>query len=262
MDGNNLKNLFDTHTHMLDRRFNADRDELLARLPEQGIKYIVEACCEAKDAKAALALAERYDYIYTTLGTHPHEAKNMKHAHLAQYRELAPHKKVVAIGEIGLDYHYDFSPRDTQKKWFIAQLELAIELGMPAVFHVREADGEALDILSTHKNGLRGVMHCFSGSYETACACLDMGLYIAFGGAITFENAKRNVEVARRLPLDRLLIETDCPYMTPTPHRGKRNDPSLVHLVCEKLAELHGVSAQRMADITLNNGMKLFGIMR
>lgn len=261
MNGNELNNLFDTHTHMLDRRFSSDLDELLGRLPGQGVKYIVEACCEVGSiARKAVAIAERYDYVYTALGTHPHEAKAMKDEHMDVLRTLLPHKKVVAVGEIGLDYHYDFSPRDVQKKWFIAQLELAIELNMPAIFHVREADGEALEILKAYKNGLRGVMHCFSGSYETACDCLDMGLYVAFGGAITFENARRNVDVARRLPLDRLLIETDCPYMTPTPYRGKRNDPSLVYLVCQRLAELHGISAQRMADITLNNGMKLFGI--
>ncbi len=252
--------LFDTHAHLLDDRFDEDREAILKSLPEQDIALVLEAGTSASSAADVLALAGRCDYIVAALGTHPHEAADMLPAHLLELETLLLNEKAVAVGEIGLDYHYDFSPRDIQRKWFVEQLEVARQANLPVVLHVREADSDALEILRAHKAGLRGVMHCFSGSYETACACLDLGLYIAFGGALTFENAKRNVEIAKRLPMERLLIETDCPYMTPVPFRGKRNDPSLVRLVCEKLAQIRGMDADETASITLRNGKLLFGL--
>jgi len=252
--------LFDTHAHLLDERFDIDRDALITSLAEKGIVHVLEACCCAELAQDTIALSEKYDIIYASLGTHPHEVSRMEQAHLTLYKELLSHKKVVAIGEIGLDYHYDFSPRDVQKRWFIKQLELAIEHKLPVLLHVREAFKDALDILKSHKDGLSGVMHCFSGSYEVAKECLDLGLYIAFGGALTFHNARRPVEIIKKLPLERLLIETDCPYMTPEPLRGKRNDPSMVRYVCERAAELLNISADEAARITLINGRELFKI--
>lgn len=252
--------LFDTHAHLLDNRFDDDRGELLRRLPQSGIAHVLEACCCFEDAERVIALADDYDYILAALGTHPHDAATMQESHLAGYEKLLSHSKALAVGEIGLDYHYDFSPRETQRKWFEAQLELAQGLGLPVLLHVREATEDALRILRAHKNGLRGVMHCFSGSYATAMECLDLGLYIAFGGALTFANARKSVEAAAKLPIERLLIETDCPYMTPEPYRGKRNDPSFVHLVCEKLAELRDLPAEEMAEITFHNAKVLFGV--
>lgn len=254
--------LFDTHAHLLDERFNEDRESLLAALPGKGLARVLEACTGYGDVPGMLALIARWPYIYGSVGTHPHDAKGFTEAHLAEYRRLAAHEKIVAIGEIGLDYHYDFSPRGEQAACFEAQLALAAEAGLPVILHMREATEDMLAILRAHRGGLSGVMHCFSGSYETAKICLDMGLYIAFGGALTFKNAHKSIETAAKLPQERLLIETDCPYMTPEPYRGKRNDPTLVRLVCERLAEIRGLSAARMAELTLQNGLALFGKMK
>ncbi|HWR23636.1 MAG TPA: TatD family hydrolase [Feifaniaceae bacterium] len=252
--------LFDTHAHLLDERFDEDREAIMASLPGKNIAYMLEACTQVPDAENTLAFARKYPFVVAALGTHPHEAAGMEEAHLTRLETLLSDKKAVAVGEIGLDYHYDFSPREVQRKWFSEQLALARSKKLPAVLHVREADGDALSILRAQKDGLTGVMHCFSGSYETAKICLDLGLYIAFGGALTFRNAKKALEIAAKLPMDRLLIETDCPYMTPVPYRGKRNDPSLVKLVCEKLAEIRNMDAEEVAQITLENGFRLFGM--
>ncbi len=252
--------LFDTHAHLLDDRFDEDREAVVAFLPEKNIAYMLEACTQVPDAEKTLAFAHKYPFVVAALGTHPHEAAGMETEHLTLLETLLNDKKAVAVGEIGLDYHYDFSPRDVQKKWFSEQLTLARSKKLPAVLHVREADGDALTMLRAQRDGLKGVMHCFSGSYETAKSCLDLGLYIAFGGALTFQNAKKALEIAGKLPMDRLLIETDCPYMTPVPFRGKRNDPSLVQLVCEKLAEIRKMDVEEVAEVTLQNGLRLFGM--
>ena len=220
----------------------------------------VEVACHVDDGEKTLAFCEAHPFLFAAVGMHPHVAGETTQAHLDQLKQQLSHQKAVALGEIGLDYHYDFAPREVQRKWFAAQLELAQELDLPVVIHSREACADCLDVLRAHKNGLKGEMHCFSGSYETAKICLDLGLYIAFGGAITFKKAPRQQEAAAKLPLDRLLIETDCPYMTPEPFRGKRNDPTLVALVCEKLARLKGVPPETVAAVTMENGKKLFGI--
>lgn len=250
--------LFDTHAHLLDERFDEDRAEVMASLPEKDIAYVLEACTQVPDAEKTLAFARKYPFVVAALGTHPHEAAGMGKEHLTLLETLLSDEKAVAVGEIGLDYHYDFSPREVQRMWFSEQLTLARAKKLPVVLHVREADGDALAMLRAQKDGLTGVMHCFSGSYETAKVCLDLGLYIAFGGALTFQNAKKALEIAAKLPMDRLLIETDCPYMTPVPYRGKRNDPSLVRLVCEKLAEIRQMDVEEAAQITLQNGLRLF----
>lgn len=252
--------LFDTHAHLLDDRFDEDRAQLLAELPQKGIAYVLEACTGYADVPGILALTEQYGYIYGSVGTHPHEAKDMTQAHLDEYRALARREKILAIGEIGLDYHYDFSPREVQRACFDAQLSLAKEAGLPVILHMREATEDMLALLRDHKDGLKGIMHCYTGSYDTAKICIDLGLHIAFGGALTFKNARKSIEAAAQLPMERLLLETDCPYMTPEPLRGKRNDPSLVRLVCQKLAAIRGMEPEETAAVTLENARALFGL--
>lgn len=256
-----MMKLFDTHAHLSDKRFDDDLDDVIKKLKESQVFRVVDVCCHVKDVKRTLDLTKKHDFIYGALGMHPHEASDVTEKTLYDMEGLLKkNDKLIALGEIGLDYHYDFSPRDVQKKWFIEQLELAISLNLPVILHIREAFSDCMEILRAHKKGLFGVMHCYSGSYETARDCIDMGLYIAFGGAVTFKNARRLSDVASRLPLKRLLIETDCPYMTPEPHRGKRNDPSYVYYVAKCLAELHNRDVEEVCDITLKNGLELFSM--
>ncbi len=253
--------LFDSHAHLFDERFNDDRDAVTAALPEQGLLYVMEVGCDVRDDKKMLAFVERYPFLYAALGMHPHTAADMTDALYEELRNDLKHPRVRALGEIGLDYHYDFSPRDVQKNWFAAQLVLAGETDLPVILHSREATADTLDILRAHRDALKGgVMHCFSGSYETAKICLDLGLYVAFGGALTFKNAEKLRDVAKRLPLDRLLVETDCPYMTPEPHRRERCTPAYVRITAECLAALHGRGAEEIARITCENAMALYKI--
>ncbi|MEG1810448.1 MAG: TatD family hydrolase [Clostridia bacterium] len=252
--------LFDTHAHLTDERFNEDRDTLIPKLPGLGIARVIDVACDVRTADATVDLLNRYDFIYGAVGMHPHEAGETTQAHMDDIIRYLAHPKMLALGEIGLDYHYTFSAHEIQRKWFATQLELAIQLNVPVVLHIREAFGECMDILRAHKNGLKGVMHCFSGSVETAFQCLDMGLYIAFGGALTFSNAVKQAETASKIPLDRILLETDCPYMTPVPHRGKRNDPSFIIHTAQKLAQLRGIDADELAQATYNNATVLFGL--
>ncbi len=258
-----MTKLFDTHTHLTDQRFDGDLEALLASLPQKGVARVVDVACHVRDAEKTLELANKYDFIYASVGMHPHEAAETAAHHLEEEaRIIKANKKMVALGEIGLDYHYDFSPRPIQRKWFCEQLDLAQQLDVPVIFHIREAFGDCMDILRERRGRFRGVMHCYSGSMETAYECLDMGLYIAFGGAVTFHNAVKQADMAARLPLDRLVIETDCPYMTPAPFRGKRNDPSMARLVAEKIASLRGVSVESIASVTYENGISLFEMER
>lgn len=252
--------IFDTHAHLLDEAFDADRDEVLRRLPEQGITNVMECCCDTAGIDRVIALTRRIPYLYGSVGVHPHSADEWNADAAARVRAALSKEKILAVGEIGLDYHYDFSPRERQRACLDEQLSIAREAGMPVILHDREAHGDMMDLLRAHRDGLRGIMHCFSGSYETARECLDLGLYIAFGGALTFKNAVRPIEVASRIPLDRLLIETDCPYMTPVPFRGKRNDPSFIRLTLEKLAEVRGEDAETLADALYRNSLAVFGL--
>lgn len=252
--------LFDTHAHLSDDAFDADRHELIPKLPESGIARIVDVACDVRTAHKTIELIDRYPFIYGTVGMHPHDVKYMNNSLMDRIAESLGHEKMLALGEIGLDYHYDLSPREDQKKWFVEQLELAKQLGYPVVLHIREAFGDCMEILREHKDGLRGIMHCFSGSVETAYECLDLGLSFSFGGAVTFKNAKKPIEVIRSIPLESILLETDCPYMTPVPHRGERNDPSYIGLTCEKIAEIRGMDISEAADITYRNACKAFGI--
>ncbi len=253
---------FDTHAHMDDRRFDKDREELFKELPSRGISLMINPGTDLTSSKKAIEYARTYEYVYAAVGFHPHDAKNMQDEDLDMLEEMALNNpKVVAIGEIGLDYHYDFSPREVQKERFIQQLELAAKLKLPVIIHNRESHGDMMNILEEKKNILTGgVMHCYSGSWEMAERLLDLGFYISLAGPVTFKNAKRAVEVAKKIPLDRLLIETDSPYLTPVPHRGKRNDPGYVKFVAEKIGELRGLSGEEVGRITKENGMRLFSI--
>ena len=255
-------NIFDTHAHLLDEQFDADREQLLVSLPEQGITHVMEACCDEAGIDRVIELVARTPYFYGSAGVHPHSADEWKPETADHIRAALGHERMVAIGEIGLDYHYDFSPRETQRDCFDAQLALAAELRRPVIIHDREAHGDTMDLLRHYRGRLSGVMHCFSASYEIAKECIDLGLYIAFGGALTFKNAVNQWTIAAKLPLDRLLIETDCPYMTPVPFRGKRNDPSLIVYTLDKLSELRGADREALAEILYDNSFRAFGIRR
>ncbi len=253
--------LFDTHAHYDDERFDEDRDALLASLPEKGVELVINCASDMPSSKTSIALAEKYPYIYAAVGVHPHEAKSLTDADIEELRALSAHEKVVAIGEIGLDYHYDFSPRELQRNAFARQLALARETALPFVVHEREAIGDCLDILKSEGIGERcGVMHCFSGSRETAKILLDMGMYLSVGGPVTFKNNVKTVDMVAYAPLERLFIETDSPYLTPVPHRGKRNDSGYVRHVVEKIAEIKGISVDEVIEATANNAKKFFGI--
>ncbi len=251
--------LFDTHAHLLDERFDEDREALISRLQQHNVDYVLQVSSDLKDSIRGAALANGHGIIYASVGLHPHSASEWDKETAIALRTLAKEKKVVAIGEIGLDYHYDFSPRDLQKKAFEEQLALAIEVELPIVVHSREATADTMEILKKYPQA-RGELHCFSGSAQTAKELVNMGYYIAFGGALTFKNARKTIEAAQAVPLERLLIETDCPYMTPVPFRGKRNEPAHVGYVAEKLAEVKGVSVAQIARITMENAKRFFGI--
>jgi len=252
--------LFDTHAHILDSRFDEDREAVLEKCKATGVVHIMEGCCDEKQIDAVLEWVEREPMALGSVGVHPHSASEMTKATLDVMVEALCHPKILAVGEIGLDYHYDFSPREVQRHWLSQQLDLAAEKGVPVILHNRESSGDMLDILTAHKNGLQGVMHSFSGSYETALRCIDLGLYIGLGGPLTFANAAKLRDLAARLPLDRLVIETDCPYLTPVPQRGKRNDPSLLVHVLAALAQCRRMDEEELAERLFANSCELFGL--
>ena len=252
--------IFDTHAHYDSSAFNPDREAVLAALPEAGVALVVDPGCDLPSSRAALALAEQFPHVYAAVGIHPEDCAGYTDADLETLRALCRHEKAVAIGEIGLDYYWaENPPREFQQQVFRRQLELALELDMPVIIHDREAHGDCLEIVKEYP-GLRGVFHCFSGSPEMAAELLKRGWYLGFDGPITYKNAKRAPEVAAVTPLDRILVETDAPYMTPVPFRGKRNDSRYLPYVIEKLAEWKDVTPQEMTEITFANGKRLFGI--
>ena len=253
--------IFDTHAHYDSSAFHADREAVLAALPEAGVALVVDPGCDLPTSRAALALAEQFPHVYAAVGIHPEDCAGYTDADLDALRQLCRHDKAVAIGEIGLDYYWaENPPREFQQQVFRRQLELALELDMPVIIHDREAHGDCLAIVKEYP-GLRGVFHCFSGSPEMARELLDMGWYLGFDGPITYKNARRAPEVAAVTPVERMLIETDSPYMTPVPHRGKRNDSSYVRLVAEKLAQWKNLPPEELAHITKENGKRLFRIV-
>lgn len=251
--------LFDSHAHLCDGRFDADRTQLIGSLAAKGVLGVLECATGPEDLHVVVELAAQYAQIWAAVGVHPHEADAYSPQVETDVRTLAAQPKVVAIGEIGLDYHYDFSPRAAQQAVLDAQLVLAHELGLPVVLHSREATQDMLAALR-RAPGVRGVLHCFSGSVETARQALDLGLHLGVGGSLTFKNAVKALEVAAYAPLDRLLVETDSPYLAPVPLRGQRNDPSLVRLVAEKLAAVRGISLEKIAEATWQNTVRLFGM--
>lgn len=252
--------IFDTHAHMDDRAFDQDRDTLLSRLPEEGIALLMNPGCSLASSQAAVGLSNQYSYIYAAVGSHPDAADEVNDGVLEQYRSLCrDNPKVKAMGEIGLDYHYEDIPRDIQQRAFRAQMDLARELGLPVIVHEREAHEDGMKIAAEFPT-VTGVFHCYSGSLEMAKWLIDRGWYIGFGGVLTFKNARKALEVAGNIPLERIVLETDCPYMAPEPFRGRRNDPGKLYRVAEKLAQLRGMTVEEVQAITLENGKALYRI--
>ena len=252
--------LFDTHAHLDDRAFDEDRAELLKALPEQGLALVMNPGCSLESSRNVVKIAAENDYIYAAVGSHPDAADEVNEAVIEEYRTLCKlNPKVKAIGEIGLDYHYEDIPREIQLKAFRLQMELARELDLPAIVHEREAHEDGMAVVREFPE-VRGVFHCYSGSAEMARQLVNLGWYIGFTGVLTFKNARKAVEVASSIPLDRIVLETDCPYMAPEPFRGKRNDPGKLYRMAEKLAEIRGLSVEEIHAITLENGKKLYRI--
>ena len=250
---------FDTHAHYDSGAFNADREEILAALPEAGVALIVNPGCEVRSSETAIALAERFPHVWAAVGIHPEDMADMSDGDLDKIEQLSKHPRCVAVGEIGLDYYWDASRKEEQKALFIEQLRLALRRDLPVIVHDREAHGDCLDIVRQFP-GLRGVFHCYSGSVEMAQELLKRGWYLGFDGPITYKNARKALEVLEICPLDRILIETDSPYLSPVPMRGKRNDSRNLVYVTEKIAEIKGITPEEAAAITMENGKKLFNI--
>lgn len=252
--------MFDSHAHYDDRAYNEDRDQVIDAVHKEGVEYIINAASNIKSSEVSIELSKKYDFIYAAIGVHPHDAGETVD-YLDKLRALAENEKVVAIGEIGLDYHYDFSPRDVQKKYFAEQIRLAKELKIPVIVHDREAHEDTLRILREEKAGeVGGVVHCFSGSYEMAKEVIKLGLHIGVGGSVTFNNAKKTVEVVEKIPLEYILSETDCPYLTPAPYRGKRNDSRYMRYSIEKVAEIKKIGFDDTSRILAENAKMVFKI--
>jgi hydrolase, TatD family len=253
--------LVDTHAHLDIEEFDGDREETILRARDAGLRYIVNASFDLSSSERSVKLAERYPFIYALVGVHPHDAEDVPENYLARLGELAGSPGVVAIGEIGLDYYRDLSPRPVQQKVFREQLALCRDLDLPVVIHDRDAHGDLLDILKKDGIGRRGgVMHCYSGSWEMAKLCMAMGFYISIAGPVTFPNASRLKDIAGKLPLERLLTETDCPYLAPQARRGKRNEPAYVGYVVEEIASLRGMAPDVLSAAVLENTRTVFGI--
>ena len=250
---------FDTHAHYDSGKFNADRDEVLRAVHDSGVALVVDPGDSGVTSERAVALAQAHDFVYAAVGWHPEEADSWTDSSLAHIRALAAQPKVCAIGEIGLDYYWDASTKATQEIMLRAQLELALELDLPVIIHDREAHQDCLNIVRAHP-GVTGVYHCYSGSLEDAKVLVKLGWMISFTGVVTYKNARRSHEVIRWLPMDRIMIETDSPYMSPVPLRGKRNDSCNVYYIAEKLAQIKGTTTEEMARLTMENGKNLFGI--
>jgi TatD DNase family protein len=250
--------LFDTHCHLFDERFTDDVEEVIERALAAGVRYMVVPGVDAATSRQAIALAERYPEVYAAVGIHPESLKDLPESEFDEIEELAKHPKVVAIGEIGLDYYWDVAPREVQQDVFRRQIDLARRTGLPIVIHNRDATEDTVRIIEQDSAGVVGVMHCFTGSWETAQRCLKKGFYISYGGPVTFKNAENVRKAATQIPDDFLLVETDSPYLTPHPYRGQRNEPARVALVAEKLAEIRGQTYEQVAEMTLQNGLRLF----
>lgn len=252
--------LFDTHAHYDDERFDGDREALLAGMPEKNVGLIVNPGCDVSSSRTAVALAESFDFVYAAVGIHPENCGDFEPAMIDRLRQMAKNPRVVAIGEIGLDYYWaENPPRELQQEVLRRQLRLAEELGLPVIIHDRDAHGDTLEIVREFPR-VRGVFHCFAGSVEMARELIKMGWMLSFNGAVTFKNAKKAPEVIAAVPLEKLMIETDAPYLTPVPHRGERNDSSYVRLVAEKIAQIKGLTPEEVEKATWENGRRFFGV--
>lgn len=254
--------IFDSHAHYDDKQFENDRDGLLSSMGENNITRIVNVGASIESSKRSLKLAEQYDFIYAAIGVHPSDISCLNEESLAWLAQTATHEKVVAIGEIGLDYYWDKERevQEQQKIWFRRQLQLARECGLPVIIHSRDAASDTMEIMKTDAQGIPGVIHCFSYSKEMAKEYVKMGYYIGIGGVVTFKNARKLVEALEEIPMERILIETDCPYLAPEPNRGKRNSSLYLPYVIEKIAQIKGASPQEVEDVTFQNARALYGI--
>lgn len=248
--------IFDTHAHYMRSDFGDELDSLLEELPRKGVERVLAIGVNIPSSEEEIALSEKYPYIWAAAGIHPEYAAELPEGWEAELARLLSHERVAALGEIGLDYHYPEPPREVQQRIFRRQLEIANERGLPVVIHSRDACADTLDILKEYKP--RGVLHCFSGSAETAREVVKLGMYVGFTGVLTFKNSKKAWATCAEVPIDRLLLETDCPYMAPVPHRGERSDSSMIKFTAAKMAEIKGVSAEEMIEIARENGERLF----
>lgn len=255
-----MKRLFDSHAHLDDEAFDYDREKVIENLKENNIGWVLNPGADMLSSKRAVKLASEFENIYAAIGIHPHDAENFKEEDILELKELSKNKKVVAIGEIGLDYHYDNSPRDIQRKVFKRQMDLAYELNLPVAIHSRDATGETFEILNEYKGNVKGIIHCYTGAIEMAKRYIDLGYYISIAGPVTFKNARVVKEMAKEVPVDRLLIETDSPYMAPTPFRGKRNEPKYVRYVAEEIAALKEMDVDDLIAITRQNTVDILNI--
>ena len=253
--------IFETHAHYEDKKFDTDREELLRELPQQGISYVVNVGSSLETTRRSIELAEQYDYIYAAAGVHPEEAAELDEESFAWLRQQTGHEKVVAVGEIGLDYYWPEPSHEIQKLWFERQIALAREVKLPIIIHSREAAKDTMDIMKACRaDEVGGVVHCYSYSTEMAREFVDMGFYIGIGGVVTFKNAKKLKEVAAEIPLEHILLETDCPYMAPEPHRGKRNSSLYLPYVAEQIAALKGITAEEVCRVTMDNARRMYGL--
>ncbi len=251
--------LFETHAHLNDPAFDQDREALILGLKDKGVEYVMNVGCCLESSRDCIALAEKYPFIYASVGSHPDSADEVNEEVLEQYWQMAQHPKVKAIGEIGADYYYETIPREIQLKAFRMQMELAKELDMPVIVHERNAHDDGMRVVKAFK-GVTGVFHCYSGSAEMARQLVELGWYIGFTGVLTFKNARKAVETAQQIPLERIVLETDCPFMAPEPFRGRRNDPGYLYRMAEKLAELRGISVEEVHKATTENARRLYRI--
>lgn len=251
--------IFDSHAHYDHEQFRSDREALFKKLPEEGIQYIINVASDMRSSRMSIELAKRYPFIYASVGVHPHDVKDMKEEHLEHLIHLTAYDKVVAIGEIGLDYHYEYSPKTVQKLWFREQLKIAKEIELPVIIHSREASQETFDLIMEAELGeAKGVIHCYGGSADMAVEYTKAGFYIGVGGVVTFDNARRLKESVEAVDLSKILIETDAPYLAPVPHRGKRNDSRLLKHVITAIADIKGVSPELVEQTTYDNAKRLF----
>ncbi len=249
--------LFDTHAHLNDPAFDEDREAVLMGLKEKGVEYVMNVGCCLESSRDCIAMAEKYPFVYASIGSHPDSADEVDDDVLEQYRQMARHPKVKAIGEIGADYYYETIPRQIQLQAFRMQMELAREVKLPVIVHERNAHDDGMRVVKEFKD-VTGVFHCYSGSAEMARQLVNMGWYIGFTGVLTFKNARKAVETAQQIPLERIVLETDCPFMAPEPFRGKRNDPGYLFRMAEKLAELRGISVEEVHAVTMDNAKRLY----